>query len=95
MGQFESAESFVAAVASRNPPTSRTLHQMHTPEISARGDVATGIWPMYDFVERAFEGGRQAMQGYGYYEKSYCREDGASKISSLRLVRLRRDEVGA
>jgi 3-phenylpropionate/cinnamic acid dioxygenase small subunit len=95
MGQFDSAESFVAAVSSRNPESSRTVHQTHTPEISVNGDEATGIWPMYDFVDRIVDDGRKAFQGYGYYHETYRREDGTWRIASLRLVRLRRDEVVA
>jgi hypothetical protein len=50
---------------------------------------------MYDFVDRDVDGGRQAFQGFGYYEEGYRREDGSWKISSLRLVRLRRDQVAS
>lgn len=72
-----------------------TVHHGHTPEIDVLGpDRATGIWPMQD--QRYFpidDAAAPASEliGAGHYHEAYERHDGAWRISSLRLTRLRLD----
>ena len=65
-----------------------TVHHGHMPEIEVDGDTATGTWAMEDFVDWG-EGG--AFRGYGHYHERYALVDGAWRITSLTLTRLRRD----
>ena len=67
-----------------------TVHHGHTPEIEIGpdGTTATGIWAMFDFVDRP--GDRR--QGYGHYHEQYVKgRDGQWRIHRCRLVRLRLD----
>lgn len=67
-----------------------TVHHGHMPEIQFTGSAsATGIWAMFDYVER--KGSGQAFQGYGHYADEYVKRDGHWKIKSTRLTRLRCD----
>ena len=71
----------------------RTVHMGHAPELEVTGpDTATGIWPLEDYVELPADSGR-GMRGYGHYYDEYVREDGAWRIKSSRLVRLRVDPL--
>jgi uncharacterized protein (TIGR02246 family) len=75
----------------------RTVHHGHMPEIEITGpDTATGTWAMFDYVEfpASPDGGRVGLQGYGHYTEEYVREDGAWRIASLHLSRLRIDPLG-
>jgi uncharacterized protein (TIGR02246 family) len=66
-----------------------TVHQCHTPEIElGLSDSATGIWAMEDMLR--FEDGSE-LHGYGHYHETYQRLDGAWKITSSKLTRLRMD----
>jgi hypothetical protein len=71
----------------------RTVHMGHAPELEVTGpDTATGIWPLEDYVELPADSGR-GIRGYGHYYDEYVREDGAWRIKSSRLVRLRVDPL--
>jgi len=71
----------------------RTVHMGHAPELDVSGpDTAAGIWPLEDYVELPADSG-QGMRGYGHYYDEYVREDGAWRIKSSRLVRLRVDPL--
>lgn len=63
-----------------------TIHHGHMPEIEiASPGTAAGIWAMDDIVVWP----DRVLRGWGHYHESYLREDGAWKISSSRLIRLR------
>jgi hypothetical protein len=65
-----------------------TVHHGHTPIIDIVGpDVATAIWPLFDYIDN----GRAAMKGYGHYHERYRKENGHWRISHLALTRLRKD----
>jgi len=66
-----------------------TVHHGHTPEIDLVGPVeASGIWAMADDV--TLPGLR--LRGAGHYHDRYRKDDdGAWRIRSTELVRLRRD----
>ncbi len=67
------------------------------PEIEITGDgTARGVWAMFDYVEwPENDGVRNGLQGYGHYREEYRREDGAWRISRIRLERLRIDWLGS
>jgi hypothetical protein len=39
------------------------------------------------------DGEPRGFQGYGHYHERYVREDGAWRIASIRLERLRKDRL--
>jgi uncharacterized protein (TIGR02246 family) len=64
-----------------------TVHQGHMPEIEVTSaTTATGIWALEDLISWP-DGGE--MRGYGHYHEVYEKTDGAWKIKSLKLTRLR------
>jgi hypothetical protein len=70
------------------------------PEIVLTGaTTARGIWAMSDYVEfaePAREGRAKGYRGFvgaGHYEEEYRKVDGAWRISSMRLTRLRVDAL--
>jgi uncharacterized protein (TIGR02246 family) len=66
-----------------------TVHQGHTPEIElTSATTATGIWAMEDMLR--WPDGRE-MHGYGHYHETYERADGAWRIKTSALTRLRVD----
>jgi hypothetical protein len=69
-----------------------SVHQGKMPEIELVSDTtARGIWEMSDWVDHPK--GR-AIQGWGYYYEEYEKgRDGKWRIKSIRLVRLRVDDV--
>ncbi len=74
-----------------------TAHHGHMPEIEITGDgTGRGVWAMFDYVEwPENDGVRNGLQGYGHYREEYRREDGAWRISRIRLERLRIDWLGS
>ncbi|HXA29241.1 MAG TPA: nuclear transport factor 2 family protein [Candidatus Angelobacter sp.] len=69
----------------------RTVHHGQMPEITFHdADTATGVWSMFDMVERP---GEPVRVGFGHYHEEYVREDGAWRIARLRLERLRLDHL--
>jgi hypothetical protein len=68
-----------------------TVHHGHMPEIElASATTATGIWAMEDMLR--WPNGME-MHGYGYYHETYEKLDGAWRIKSTTLTRLRTDFV--
>jgi uncharacterized protein (TIGR02246 family) len=66
-----------------------TVHQCHTPEIEVTSPTtATGIWAMEDMLR--FADGTE-LHGYGHYYEAYRKADGAWRIASSTLTRLRMD----
>jgi uncharacterized protein (TIGR02246 family) len=71
----------------------RTVHHGSMPEIRFHdADTATGVWAMFDVVERP---GEPVRVGFGHYHEEYVRQDGAWRIARLRLERLRVDHLPA
>lgn len=71
-----------------------TVHHGHMPEIELVDETrATGVWAMYDFVDRIWrhDGRRDAFVGYGHYLEEYRKVDGAWKIAAMELTRIRVD----
>jgi hypothetical protein len=71
----------------------RTVHLGHMPEIQFHGgDVATGVWAMFDLVERP---GEPVRVGFGHYHEEYARDEDGWRIARVRLERLRLAHVPA
>ena len=77
--------------------SARTVHQVHSPEITLDGDTAQVIWAMQDRVvwdaERAAKLGFTSLTGYGHYHERYVREHGRWRIAAQRLTRLHVDYI--
>jgi hypothetical protein len=73
----------------------RTVHHGHMPEIEMTGaDTARGTWAMFDYVQWDLpEIGTGGWTGYGHYHETYVREDGAWRIDTMRLSRIRVDHA--
>jgi hypothetical protein len=71
-----------------------TVHHGHMPEIEITSPTtARGVWAMQDFLQMP-EGsplGMKSMTGWGHYTETYEVVDGAWRIKTLVLTRLRRD----
>ena len=66
-----------------------TVHHGHMPEIELTSSTtATGIWAMEDMLR--WPDGSE-LHGYGHYDETYEKADGAWRISSSTLARLRMD----
>jgi uncharacterized protein (TIGR02246 family) len=66
-----------------------TVHHGHTPEIELTSPTtATAVWAMEDMLR--WPNGRE-LHGYGHYHETYEKVDGAWRIKTLMLTRLRMD----
>ncbi|KJS07446.1 MAG: hypothetical protein VR73_08755 [Gammaproteobacteria bacterium BRH_c0] len=71
-----------------------TVHQVHSPEIEVLSTTsASGIWAMSDVViwpecVTPPIPGKGTLYGYGHYHETYALQDGAWRITSLKLTRL-------
>jgi uncharacterized protein (TIGR02246 family) len=69
-----------------------TVHHGHMPEIELTSSTtATGIWAMEDLLQ--WPNGTE-LRGYGHYHETYALIDGAWRIKTSRLTRLRMDFTG-
>ena len=95
-GRFEGPDAFIAGIVTRRDDADvRTVHQCHTPEIDVHGETASGIWAMFDYVDRVEADGstRTVRQGYGHYVESYRLTDDGWRIAALTLTRIRVDDL--
>jgi len=92
-GQVRGRERIVEAI--RNAVhAAQTVHHGHMPEIELTGpDTARGTWAMYDYVEFPSDGPRAGFHGFGHYLETYRHQDGAWRIASMKLTRIRRDPL--
>ena len=66
-----------------------TVHHGHMPEIELTSPTkAKAVWAMEDHLR--WPDGRE-LHGYGHYHETYERVDGAWRIKTLKLTRLRTD----
>ena len=66
-----------------------TVHHCHMPEIEVTSETeATGVWAMEDMLR--WPDGTE-LHGYGHYHEVYAKVDGAWRIRSSTLTRLRMD----
>ncbi|MDA0339216.1 MAG: nuclear transport factor 2 family protein [Proteobacteria bacterium] len=80
--------AFVTKVASEIV----TAHHGHTPEIEILSETtARGIWAMEDRLWFPEGSPNRMMHGYGHYHETYAKVDGAWRIASMTITRLRVD----
>jgi len=82
------ADDFVAFTRKslRSQPT---VHQVHAPDIELTSPTtATGVWALEDVVRF---GPGVNLRGYGHYSETYEKLDGAWRIKTSTLTRLRED----
>ena len=66
-----------------------TVHQGHMPEIDVTSPTtASGVWALEDALK--WPNGME-LHGYGHYHETYEKVDGAWRIKTLKLTRLRMD----
>ena len=73
-----------------------TVHHGHCPEINVTSPTtAEGIWAMEDVVRwnKDSDSAKAALHGYGHYHETYRKIDGAWRIQSMKLTRLRVDST--
>ncbi len=69
-----------------------TVHHGHMPEIEIIDETtARGIWAMEDVLRWPEGGPVKTLHGYGHYHETYRKIDGAWRIQTSRLSRLRLD----
>ena len=82
------ADEFVAFTRKslRSQPT---VHQVHAPDIELDSpSTAHGVWALEDVVRF---GPGVNLRGYGHYTETYQKSDGAWRIKTSTLTRLRED----
>jgi hypothetical protein len=92
-GRVRGRERIVESIRSA-VDSARTVHHGHMPEIELTGpDRARGTWSMYDYVEWPGGEERRGFHGFGHYHETYQVEDGAWRIATLQLTRIRKDPL--
>jgi SnoaL-like domain len=85
---IDGADTFVEFIRGTND-SRRTRHHGHNPELTIDGPTeAHGRWALSDYLEWPADpetGERRTIHGYGGYEETYRKVDGAWKIASMRL----------
>jgi len=90
-GVVRGADEFMAFL-SKTLQDVVTVHHGHMPEIEVTSPTtATGVWAMEDLLK--WPNGAE-LRGYGHYHETYTSIDGAWRIQSSRLTRLRMDFTG-
>jgi hypothetical protein len=95
-GRVQNGRQEAVAYVSNALAHARTVHHVHTPEITLTGpDTATGIWAMNDYVELTRPDGQPfVLRGYGHYHEEYVRTPDGWRVTSSTLKRLRVDTEG-
>ncbi len=69
-----------------------TVHHGHMPEIEITSPTtAKGIWAMEDLLRWPEGASVKTLHGFGHYHETYRKVDGAWRIQTSRLSRLRLD----
>ena len=67
-----------------------TVHHGHMPEIElTSATTASAVWAMSDRIDD----GTRVVTGWGHYEETYVKVDGAWKIRTMQLTRLAQAET--
>ncbi len=76
----------IIGLGSNRLATAVSVHHGHMPEIDILSPrEARGVWAMEDIIETP----EQRRYGYGHYHETYRFEDGAWRIATLHITRLR------
>jgi uncharacterized protein (TIGR02246 family) len=68
----------------------QTASHAHSPEIEVTSaTTATGIWAQEDRLWDFPAGTSGTLHGYGHYHDTYVRQEGAWRIATTRLARIR------
>ena len=76
-----------------------SVHQGFMPELELAGlSAAKGIWAFSDHLDfrgapGPFPSGASIIRGYGHYHEEYVKHGHAWRISSLRVSRLKQEEL--
>lgn len=96
----DGADVFIASVREKlDGPEGRvrTVHHGLLPELEITSpDEARGTWVLADYLEWPPDpetGARRGIKGYGIYDETYRKEDGAWRIASRRLDYVRVDPL--
>jgi hypothetical protein len=82
--------SAIVAFVARTTAGVRSAHQGFLPEIEILGEGhARGVWAMSDYFEVRGTEPVVGFTGFGHYFDEYLHEDGAWRISSSRLTRVK------
>ena len=84
-GTLEKGRDVFVASVRASIETTKTCHQVHSPEIVIDGDSAKAIWAMQDRL--IWDDGR-TLTGYGHYHEHYVKQDGRWRIARQKLTRL-------
>jgi hypothetical protein len=72
----------------------RCVHHGHMPEIEVHADgTANGVFAMSDYYEERSGQPPKGFLGYGHYHDTFVVEDGAWRIATMVLRRLRIDPL--
>jgi hypothetical protein len=82
--RLQGREAVVASVRASLDPA-RTVHHIHSPEITVEGDLARAVWAMQDMIH--WPDGRKLV-GFGHYHERYTKGLSGWQIAETRLTRL-------
>lgn len=88
---FSGRDAICAYISTGLTPIT-SIHKGYMPEITIESaGTARGIWPMTDELHMP-EGPVRLIRGQGHYHETYRVEDGAWRIASIRLTRLKLEQ---
>jgi hypothetical protein len=97
LGETLEGPDALVAVNRRNLAGARTVHHGHMAELTIDSPTeAHGRWVLSDYVEWPADpatGERRGYKGYGGYEETYRKVDGAWRIASVRITHRRVDPL--
>ncbi|HXK26045.1 MAG TPA: nuclear transport factor 2 family protein [Myxococcota bacterium] len=71
-----------------------SVHHSHNAEVTLTGDnSADAIWSMTDRLYLPVGAPYSLMTGFGYYHETWVKTDGAWRIKTLRISRLRVEAI--
>lgn len=83
-GTLETGRDSFVTMVRRSLAEAKTVHQVHSPEITIDGDIGEAVWAMQDRVVKD----EFSLTGYGHYHETYRRSADGWKIARQKLSRL-------
>ncbi|MFK4873683.1 nuclear transport factor 2 family protein [Novosphingobium sp. ZW T3_23] len=83
-GTLETGRDDFVSMVRRSLAEAKTVHQVHSPEITIDGDIGEAVWAMQDRVVKD----EFSLTGYGHYHETYRRSADGWKIARQKLSRL-------